>query len=311
MRIVLIGETAFGEKVLDTLAKRGEEIVGVYTSPDIPGRTNPVKQLALQLGIPTFQLKGMRTPEVYDEYVKLGPDLNVMAYVTTILPESILNYPRLGTIQWHPSLLPKHKGGSAISWAIINDDNKTGVTIFWPDKGIDTGPILLQKEAEISPDDTAGSLYFNKLFPLGVEAIVESVELIKKGAAPRIAQDESQSTSEPLFTEKDAIINWHQPAGKIYNLIRGANPRPGATTNSGSRRFKVFDSELLAGVARGLPGEIIDITKRGFVVTAPEGAILIKRVQIEASPKIEAAGFVEQAALKVGDRLCDHSDDSF
>ncbi len=310
MRIVLIGETAFGEKVLDTLAKRGEEIVGVYTSPDIPGKKNPVKQLALQLGIPTFQLKGMRTPEVYDEYVKLRPDLNVMAYVTTILPESILDYPRLGTIQWHPSLLPKHKGGSAISWAIVNGDTKTGITIFWPDKGIDTGPILLQKEAEVSPDDTAGSLYFNKLFPLGVEAIVESVELIKKGAAPRIAQDESQSTSEPLFTEKEAIIDWHQPVGKIYNLIRGANPRPGATTNSGGRRFKVFDSALLAGVAHSLPGEIIDITKQGFVVAAPEGAILIKQVQIEASPKIEAADFVDQAGLKVGDRLDDHGDDS-
>jgi methionyl-tRNA formyltransferase len=148
-----MGETAFGEKALETLVKRGEEIVGVYTSPDIPGKTNPVKQLALQLGIPTFQPKGMRAPEVYGEYIKLKLDLNVMAYVTSVLPESILKYPRLGTIEWHPSLLPKHKGGSAISWAIVNGDTKTGITIFWPDKGIDTGPILLQKEAEISPDD--------------------------------------------------------------------------------------------------------------------------------------------------------------
>ena len=303
MRIVLIGETAFGEKVLDTLVKRGEDIVGVYTSPDIPGKTNPVKQLALQLGIATFQPKRVRAPEVYDEYVKLRPGLNIMAYVTSILPESILNYPRLGSIQWHPSLLPKHKGGSAISWAIINGDTKTGITIFWPDKGIDTGPILLQKEAEIPPDDTAGSLYFNKLFPLGVEGIVESVELIKKGAAPRIAQDESQSTYEELFTEKHAVINWHQPVDKIYNLIRGANPRPGATTNFGGRRFKVFDSELLAGVARGLPGEITNITKQGFVVAATDGGILVKRVQVEGSSKIEAADFVEQAGLKVGDRL--------
>jgi len=305
MRIVLIGETAFGEKVLDALAKRGEEIVGAYTPPDIPGKTNPVRQLAFHLGIPTFQPKRMRAPEVYAEYIKLKPDLNVMAYVTTILPESILNYPRLGTIQYHPSLLPKHKGGSAISWAIINGDTKTGITVFWPDKGIDTGPILLQKEAEISPDDTAGSLYFNKLFPLGVEAIVESVELVKRGAAPRIAQDQSQSTYEELLTEKDAVINWHQPVGKIYNLIRGANPRPGATTNFGGRRFKVFDSELVAGVTPGLPGEVIDVTKQGFVVAAADGAILIKRVQVEGSPKIGGADFVGQAGLKVGDRLGD------
>lgn len=303
MRIVLIGETAFGEKVLDTLVKKGEEIVGVYTSPDIPGKTNPVKQLALQLGIPTFQSKRMRAPEVYAEYTKLKPELNVMAYVTSILPESILNYPRLGTIQYHPSLLPKHKGGSAISWAIINGDTKTGITIFWPDKGIDTGPILLQKEAEISPDDTAGSLYFNKLSPLGVEGIVESVELIKKGIAPRVVQDDSQATYEELFTEKHAVISWHQPADKVHNLIRGANPRPGATTNFGGRQFKVFDTEPLIGVAGGLPGEIIDTGKQGFVVAAADGAILIKRVQVEGSPKIEAADFVEQAGLKVGDRL--------
>jgi methionyl-tRNA formyltransferase len=298
-----MGETAFGEKALETLVKRGEEIVGVYTSPDIPGKTNPVKQLALQLGIPTFQPKGMRAPEVYGEYIKLKPDLNVMAYVTSVLPESILKYPRLGTIEWHPSLLPKHKGGSAISWAIVNGDTKTGITIFWPDKGIDTGPILLQKEAEISPDDTAGSLYFNKLFPLGIEAIVESVELIKKGIAPRIPQDESQATYEEPFTEKHAVINWSQPARKIYNLIRGANPRPGATTDSGGKRFKVFDSELVASVAGSLHGEIIGITEQGFAVAATDGAILVKQVQVEGTPKIRAADFAQQAGLKAGDRL--------
>ena len=305
MRIVLIGQAAFGEKVLQTLADRGEEVVGVYTSPDIPGKTNPLKQLALQLGIPTFQPKSMRAPEVYDEYVKLKPELNVMAFVTDIIPESILNYPRLGTIQYHPSLLPKHRGGSAINWAIINGETKTGITIFWPDKGIDTGPILLQKEAEISPDDTVGSLYFNKLSPLGIEAIAEGIELIKKGIAPRIPQDESQATYEGLCTEKEAVINWLQPVNKIYNLIRGTNPQPGAITYFQGKRFKVFDSELLAGVAGSLPGGIIDITGQGFVVAAADGAILIKRVQVKGSPKIAAAEFAEQLGLKVGDKLGD------
>ncbi|MFQ6121485.1 MAG: methionyl-tRNA formyltransferase [Dehalococcoidales bacterium] len=303
MRIVLIGQAAFGEKVLQTLVDRGEEVVGVYTAPDIPGKTNPLKQLALQLGIPTFQPEDMRAPEVYDEYAKLKPDLNVMAYVTSIIPESILDYPRLGTIQYHPSLLPKHRGGSAINWAIINGETKTGITIFWPNKGIDTGPILLQKEVEISPDDTVGSLYFNKLFPLGIEAIAESIELIKKGVAPRIPQNESQATYEGLCTEKEAIINWFQPVTKIYNLIRGTNPQPGATTRFQGKGFKIFDSELLAGAAGGLPGEIIDITKEGFVVAAPEGAILVKRVQLKGLPKIGAAEFAGQTSLKIGDKL--------
>ena len=305
MRIALIGQAAFGEKVLQTLADRGEEVVGVYTSPDIPGKTNPLKQLALQLGIPTFQPESMRAPEVYNDYVKLKPELNVMAFVTDIIPESILNYPRLGTIQYHPSLLPRHRGGSAINWAIINGETKTGITIFWPDKGIDTGSILLQKEAEISPDDTVGSLYFNKLFPLGIEAIAEGIELIKKGIAPRIPQDESQATYEGLCTEKEAVINWLQPVNKIYNLIRGTNPQPGAATHFQGKQFKVFDSELLVGVGGGLPGEIVDITGPGFVVAATDGAILIKRVQAKGFPKIGAAEFAEQLGLKAGDKLGD------
>lgn len=302
MRIVLIGQAAFGEKVFQTLSGKGKEVVGVYTSPDIPGKTNPLRELAVQLSIPAFQPERMRAPEVYAEYIKLKPDLNIMAFVTDILPESILNYPKFGTIQYHPSLLPKHRGGSAINWAIINGETKTGITIFWPDKGIDTGPILLQKEVEVSPDDTVGSLYFGKLFPLGIEALVESVELIEKGIAPRLPQDESQASYEGLCTERDAVINWLQPATKVYNLIRGTNPQPGAITHFQGKRFKVFDSELLPG-GDSLPGEVVSTTKQGFVVAAINGAILIKRVQVEGSPKIGAPEFAEQVRLRVGDRL--------
>ncbi len=221
MRIVCIGQAAFGEKVLQKLTERGEDVVAVYTNQDIAGKRNPLKELAIQIGIPVFQPGSMRVPEVYEGYKRLKPDLNVMAFVTSILPDSILNYPKMGTIQYHPSLLPKHRGGSAINWAIVNGEIKTGITIFWPDRRIDTGPILLQKEVEISPDDTVGSLYFEKLFPLGIEALVEAIELIKKGIAPRIPQDESQATYEGLCTEKDAIINWSAPIDSVYNLIRG------------------------------------------------------------------------------------------
>jgi len=305
MRIVVVGQAAFGQKVLEALTGRGDEIVGVYTSPDIPGKTNPLKELAVQLGIPTFQPREMRAPEVYAEYIKLKPDLNVMAYVTNIIPESILNCPKLGTIQYHPSLLPKHRGGNAINRAIINGETKTGITIFWPDKGIDTGPILLQKEVRISPDDTVGSLYFDKLFPLGIEALVESIELIKKGIAPRIPQDESQATYEGLCTEKDAVINWLQPVARVYNLIRGTNPQPGAITQFQGKQLKLFDSELVVGDMGGFPSEIINITKEGFTVAAMDGAVLIKRVQVEGAPKIAAAEFAEQVDLKVGDRLGD------
>lgn len=303
MRIVLFGQAAFGEKTLQALVDSGEEVVGTYTPPDISGRTDPLKTLAGRLMIPVFQPERMRSPAVYDEYIGLKPDLNVMAFVTDIMPESILNYPRLGTIMYHPSLLPRHRGGSAINWAVISGEKKTGVTILWPDKGLDTGPILLQKEAEISPDDTVGSLYFNKLFPLGIAAILESVRLIKEGIAPRIPQDESRATHEGLCTEKDGLIDWRQPAEIIYNLIRGTNPQPGATTFIGGQWFKVFDSAFIPGDTGGAAGEIVDITERGFAVAVAGGAIIIKRVQVKGGPKTGAAEFAAQAGLKKGARL--------
>jgi methionyl-tRNA formyltransferase len=303
MRIVCIGQAAFGEKVLRELTGRCEEVVAVYTPPDAVGRRNPLKECALHIGIPVFQPMSMRDADVYEEYKRLKPDLNVMAFVTSILPNPILNYPTMGTIQYHPSLLPKHRGGSAINWAIINGETKTGVTIFWPDRGIDTGPILLQKEVEISPDDTVGSLYFEKLFPVGVEALVEAVELIKEGLAPRIPQDESQVTYEALCTEKDAIINWAAPVDRVYNLIRGTNPQPGATTYLHGKKLKVFHARPVHDTVGGLPGQIADIGADGFEVALKRGAILVQRVQMNKSPKVEAAEFARQAGLAPGDRL--------
>ncbi len=301
MRIVLIGQAAFAEKTLEALLDMGEEMVGVYTTPDILGRESSLKQRALQLGVPVFQPEKMRAPGVYENYVKSKPDLNVMAFVTDIVPESILNHPGLGTIQYHPSLLPRHRGGSAINWAVINGEAKTGLTIFWPDKGIDTGPILLQKEVDIAPDDTTGSLYFNKLFPLGIEAIKESIEVIRQEKAPRIPQDEARATYEGLCTK--AAIDWHRPAGEVYNLIRGTNPQPGATTAYGDIKLKIFDSELRPGNLKGVPGEVTEVTESGFLVAAPGGAIFIKRVQPEGSSKIAAADFIAHSGLKPRDHL--------
>ncbi len=303
MRIVLIGQAAFGEKVLQALLQRGEQVVGIYVPVDTPRRPDPLKEAAKRLEILVFQPGKTWGAKVYTEYVKLEPDLNVMAFVTDILPLNILNYPKLGTIQYHPSLLPKHRGGSAINWAIINGDTKAGVTIFWPDEKIDTGPILLQKEVDISPDDTVGSLYFDKLFPLGVEALIESIELIRAGKAPRIPQDESQATYEPLCTEKAAIIDWFKPAFKVYNLIRGTNPKPGATTYFRRTKLKIFESELLR-VCRDRPsGEVTEVTEKGIIVSGKGGSILVKRVQPEGSAKITAFEYTQSASLKVGDRF--------
>jgi methionyl-tRNA formyltransferase len=226
-----------------------------------------------------------------------------MAFVTDIVPLSILNCPRLGTIQYHPSLLPRHRGGSAINWAIINGESKTGITIFWPDAGIDAGPILLQKEVEISSHDTVGSLYFNKLFPLGVEALMESIELIRRGEAPRIPQDESQATYEGLCQEKDAVIRWDEPISEVYNLIRGTDPRPGATTSLGGGKLKVFDCIPVIQNITAVPGEVIEVSEEGITVAAHGGCLLIKRVQPQGQPKISAAEHAASVGLRAGARL--------
>jgi len=304
MRIVLIGQAAFGQKVLEALQNRGEQVVAVYVPPDKPGaKADPLKESAQQRGIPVFQPRRMRDPDVYDKFAELAPDLGVMAFVTDILPMSILSCPKLGTIQYHPSLLPKHRGRSAINWAIIKGDTRTGITILWPDAGIDTGPILLQKRADISPSDTVGSLYYDKLFPLGVEAIIESIELIYEGKAPNIPQDESQATYERPCTEKDAVIDWAEPISKVYNLIRGTNPQPGATTLLRGKKLKIFDCELVVGNVSAMPGEIIKSSEEGIIVAGKGGSLIIKRVQPQDQPKLSASEYVLLVGLRTRERL--------
>ena len=303
MRIVLIGQAAFGEKVLEAILNKDEEVVGVVCPPHRADKPDPLRQLAERESVPVYPSGRMRDPAIYDLCAKLRPDLNVMAFVTHIVPERILNTPRYGTIQYHPSLLPKHRGGSAINWAVINGETKTGLTIFWPDRGIDTGPILLQKEVDIAPDDTTGSLYFDKLFPLGVEAIVEAIEMVKNGCAPRIAQDESQATYEPLCTQERVVIHWEWPAVQVYNLIRGSNPQPGAVTTLRGKRLKIFDCQRQALPGPADSGEVLAIGEEGFWVAAGDGSILVKRVQPAGGAKIKAPEFVAASGLKVGDRL--------
>lgn len=302
MRIALFGQAAFGEKVLEALINEGEEVVVVYALPDGPGgKVDPLKAAASARGITVLPTVKMKSQEAFEGYKTFGADLNVLAFVTAFIGTSILNYPKYGSIQYHPSLLPKHRGGSAINWAIINGDKKTGLSIFWPDEGWDTGPILLQKEVEIDPDDTVGSLYFNKLFPLGVEAIVESVRLVKEGKAPKIAQDLSKGEHEDLC--KKMVINWGDPIDRVYNVIRGSNPSPGAETTYRGETMKVFDCEKRPAAAAAQPGTIVDVLEGGFLVVGNGGSIFVKRVQQKGQPKIKAQEFVAATGLKVGDKL--------
>jgi methionyl-tRNA formyltransferase len=237
-------------------------------------------------------------------YLDLKPDLSVMAFVTDIIPESVLFAPPLQTIQYHPSLLPRHRGASAINWAIIQGDTRTGLTIFWPDRGIDTGPILLQREVAIGPDDTVGSLYFNHLFPMGVEAMVESVRMVRDGNAPRIDQDESQATYEPICRDEHAAIRWAADPAQTYNLIRGCNPQPGAHASLNGEMVRIFDAERRAG-AGGAPGEVVAVSDDGLLVSLGAEALLVKRIQPSGGGKVAAGAFAQERALAPGARFGD------
>ena len=246
----------------------------------------------------------MKDDEVRQAYHDLKPDLVVLAFVTDILPESLLDIPSIGTICYHPSLLPRHRGSSGINWAVIQGDTRTGLTILWADKGIDTGAILLQKEVDIAPDDTTGSLYFNKLFPMGIDAIVEAVELIKAGDPPKIPQDDSLATYEPPCDEKQAGIDWSQPASDVYNLIRGCDPQPGAYSTFAGQKVKFYKAVLLPDVTQeAAPGQIISISDGEVAVALNGGALKIGKIKGEKGAKINADEFADEANLAVGMRF--------
>ncbi len=303
MRLIVNGQQAFGKAVLEALVERGEdEVVGVYCAPDKEGRRiDPLKEFALQKGLPVFQPATYKDPAVWEQMRSLKPDLGVMAYVIIFVPEEALSVPRLGTIQYHPSLLPLHRGPSSINWPIIMGKTRTGLTIFWPDNGLDEGPILLQKEVDIGPNDTLGSIYFNHLFPMGVKAMLESIDLVRGGKAPRINQDASKATYESWCRKKDAEIDWNKPVDQVYNLIRGTNPQPGAWTKYKDRTLEIYDSVKETGT--GTPGTVIDIGPAGIAIATQGGCIRIQRVKPDDGAKQTAAEFAAAAGLGKGDTL--------
>src|SRR4030043_1414253 len=264
MRIILVGQGPFGEKGLEALIKRGEEVVGVFSPPDKRGEGMGV--FAEKSKIASLRPTQMKDPQVYNQFKELQPDLVILAFVTDIIPERLLTPASIGTICYPPSPLARHRGASGINWAIIQGDSRTGLTILWADKGIDTGSVLLQKEVENGPDDTTGSLYFNALFPMGIEAIIEAVEFIKKGKAPRIPQDESKATYEPPCDDRVASVNFEKPINDIYNLVRGCDPQPGAYTMFKGKRIRFYDAKMSSSSIDKRSGEIVSIEGGGLQI---------------------------------------------
>ncbi len=304
MRIVLIGQATFGADVLKGLLAKGRHVVGVFCPPDRGGKVDPLKEAALVAGLPVFQPRHLKDQEAYDQMVSLNSDLAVLAFVTDIAPEKLLAVPKLGSICYHPSILPKYRGSSAINWAVINGETKTGLTIFWVDAGIDTGDILLQKEVEILPNETTGELYFNKLYPLGVDAVIEAVDLIAEGKTTRIPQDHSKATYDPPCDEKVAGLDWHKPGREVFNFIRGCDPQPGATTTFRGEKVKVYNARFVEEEHQGQPGEILEINPDlGIFVAVQGGAVRLTRFRTKELGKVKAPDFIQARQPEVGERF--------
>lgn len=305
MKLIVHGQQAFGQSVLDALLERGgDEVVGVYCAPEKEGaRADPLKEAAVKAGLPVFQPRSYRKQEVWEQMASLDADLCVMAYVTLFVPQEALGVPRLGSIQYHPSLLPRHRGGSSINWPIIWGEKKTGLTIFWPDNGLDEGPVLLQKEVEIADDDTLGTLYFNQLYPLGVQAMLEAVDLVRAGNAPRVPQDHAQATYEGWCRGDLVRVNWHMPTQVTWNLIRGCNPQPGAWTTFDGIKVSLYDCRKLPEALSIQPGQVSKVSDAGVQVATADGQLLVERLRPEGGKKVGAAEWAAAAGVKEGSRF--------
>jgi len=308
MRIAIFGQQAFGKSVLEAFLDRGDEVAVVFCAPTKPGaRPDPLAEAAQARGVTLHQLPSLRGPEAAEALRAANVDIAVMAYVLQFAPQSLVNIPPHGTIQYHPSLLPLYRGPSSINWPIIRGDTQTGLTVFRPTDGLDEGPVILQKTVGIEPDDTLGTVYFERLFPLGVAAMLEAADLVVAGKHTEVVQNESQASYEGWCKDAEARINWHQHVDAIYNLIRGCNPAPGAWTTWNGRKLRIFDARKiparkLADVA-GKPGEIVAIGEKSVIVAAQGGSIELLKVRLDGSDKVAAPTFAADNQVVPGSTL--------
>jgi methionyl-tRNA formyltransferase len=305
MRIAILGQQKFGKSVLEAFSGRGDTVAGVFCAPDKAGGTpDPLRSAAESLGIPVHQLPSLRTAEARDILRGIGVDLGVMAYVLQFVPQELTSIPAHGTIQYHPSLLPAYRGPSAINWPIIRGDSRTGLTIFRPTDGLDEGPVILQKETPIGPDDTLGSVYFDRLFPMGVAALLEAADLIAAGRARATPQDHSSATYEGWCRSAEAKINWHTHVDQLYDLIRGCDPSPGAWTLWNSEKLQLFDTRKhpvrTFSQVSGNVGTVTTVDDRSFRVAAHGGEIEVSRVKHGDRGKVSAPQFCAEAGIRRG-----------
>jgi methionyl-tRNA formyltransferase len=297
MRVAIIGQQDFGKAVLEAFVARGDTVAGVFCAPEKPGQpADPLRRGAAERHLPVFQLGSLKTPDACAVLKELDVDLGVMAYVLQFAPQQFVS-------------IPRYRGPSSINWPIIRGDSSTGVTVFRPTDGLDEGPVLVQKETPIGPLDTVGSIYFDRLFPMGVAAMLEAADLVVQGRAFEQRQDESQASYEGWCREPEARVNWHSHVDLIHNLIRGCDPAPGAWTSAQGRKLQLHavrkhPVRRFKEVA-GAVGAITRIAGESIFITAQGGQIEATRLRLEGGKKLPAAQVCAAAGLTVGAILGD------
>lgn len=307
MKIAIIGQQDFGKSVLDALVARGDDIVGVFCAPEKEGaKPDPMRLAAEAHGLRAFQFPSLKTPEATAAMRALNADIGIMAFVLQFAPQEFVNIPKHGTIQYHPSLLPKYRGPSSINWPISRGETETGLTIFRPTDGLDEGAIILQKTTPISENDTLGTVYFDRLFPMGVAAMLEAADLVVAGNHTETVQDESKATYEGWFRTNESKINWHNHVDVVHNLIRGCDPAPGAWTMHGGKKVQLFGSRKhpvrTFGAVKGKPGEVASVGD-SVVINAQGGQIEVMKLKHEDGKKVGVAEFAATYGVVPGTLL--------
>jgi methionyl-tRNA formyltransferase len=291
MRVAIIGQQDFGKAVLEAFLARGDEVTAVFCAPEKDGaRPDALRAAAEAKGLKVYQFKSLRAPEAAQALTEAKVDIGVMAFVLQFAPQEFVKIPAHGTIQYHPSLLPKFRGPSSINWPLIKGEAETGLTIFRPSDGLDEGAVILQKKTPVGEDDTLGSVYFDRLFPMGVLAMLEAADLVVAGTHKETVQDESKASYEGWCREGEARVNWANHVDYIHNTIRGCDPAPGAWTTYNGEKLQLFGSKKhLArtfGAVKGKIGEVTSISAASMFVTAQGGQIEVAKSKLGSGKKV-------------------------
>ncbi len=303
-----MGTPEFAVPSLEALLRSGEQVVGVVTQPDRPkGRGHqlvapPVKLVAERAGIPLLQPLKIRTPEFLQALSAWQPDLIAVTAYGRILHTPILTLPPMGCVNVHGSLLPKYRGAAPVQWAVINGETKTGITTMLMDEGMDTGPMLLQEELDISRDDTAGTLA-PRLAELGGRLLVDTIAQLKAGTLVPKRQDDGQATMAPLLKKEDGLIDWTMNATSLANRARGLSPWPGAYTFFGEERWNIWKAVSMMGATTERPGTIVTVNKQVILVATGEGILEIHEIQTANSKRMSVVQFLAGHRVTAGMQL--------